>query len=176
MPLNRFKADRRGAAAVEFALIAPFMILLYFGLVELTLGMMAERRAAHAASVVADLVAQSSQVSVAEVGDIFKVAGAILQPFPAAPLKMRVTSVTADANAVPKVDWSQVSGGMTALGAQSTATQVPANFLAASDSVIMAEVSYTYTSPLHQVVPKALGFSETFFLRPRRSPKVTLVP
>ena len=41
-PLARFGRDQRGLAAVEFALLAPIMILLYCGLGELTLAMMAE--------------------------------------------------------------------------------------------------------------------------------------
>ena len=41
---RRFLGDRRGVSAIEFAFIAPVMILMYFGVAELTQGMMAERR------------------------------------------------------------------------------------------------------------------------------------
>jgi len=169
--LRTFGADRRGVAAIEFALIAPVMIMLYLGLAELTLAMMAERRASHAASVLADLVAQSSQMNTAQMTDVFQVGDAILAPFPASTLNMRVTSVKADANAVPKVVWSR-GDGMTALGAGATATAVPANLLAAGDSVIMAEVSYTWDSPLKTTIPNALNFRQTFYLKPRKSPEV----
>lgn len=169
--LRRFAADRRGVAAVEFALVAPVMVILYMGLAELTLAMMAERRASHAASVVGDLVSQSSQVSATQMTDIFKVGGAILQPFPATNLKMRVTSVKADAQASPKVVWSRGSG-MTALTANATAPAVPANLLAAGDAVVMTEVSYTWSSPLGKTLPTPHTFSQTYFLKPRKSPEV----
>lgn len=169
--LRTFGADRRGVAAIEFALIAPVMIMLYLGLAELTLAMMAERRASHAASVVADLVAQSSQMNATQMTDVFQVGDAILAPFPASTLNMRVSSVKADVNAVPKVVWSR-GDGMTALGAGATATAVPANLLASGDSVIMAEVSYTWDSPLKKTIPNALRFRQTFFLKPRKSPEV----
>ena len=47
--LKRFSRDRRGSAAVEFAFIAPIMLLMYFGLAEMTQAMMASRRAHHVA-------------------------------------------------------------------------------------------------------------------------------
>ncbi|HEY8618224.1 TadE/TadG family type IV pilus assembly protein [Phenylobacterium sp.] len=169
--LKRFRSDQRGLAALEFALIAPIMTSLYLGLSELTLAMMAERRASHAASVVADLVAQSHQMNATTMTDVFHVADAVLRPFPADTLVMRVTSVKADANAVPKVVWSR-GDGMTALTATQTAPGVPANLLLAGDSVIMTEVSYTWTSPLQKVLPEPLSFSQTFFLKPRRSSEV----
>lgn len=169
--LRRFRSDVRGVAALEFALIAPVMILLYCGMAELTMGMMAERRASHAAAVVGDLVAQSNQMNATQMSDVFQVGDAILKPFPAAALKMRVTSIKADATAVPKVVWSQ-GDGMTALTVNATATDAPANLLAAGDSVIMAEVTYTYDSPLHYAVPNAMTFHQKFFLKPRKSPEV----
>ena len=60
---TRFRKDRRGVAAVEFALIAPAMVLLYCGLVELCQAVIAERKANHVASAIGDLVTQAETVS-----------------------------------------------------------------------------------------------------------------
>jgi Flp pilus assembly protein TadG len=173
--LRRAGADQRGAAAIEFALIAPLAVLLYCGFAELTMAMMAERRAAHAASVVADLVSQSDRVTSAQMADIFTIGDAILNPFPTAPLKLRVSSITADANGVPRVTWSRGHG----LGALTGGARVPGfppSLLAAGDSVIQADMQYAYASPLQMTLPKALTFNDTFYLRPRRSASVTLLP
>ena len=169
--LKRFKTDERGLAAMEFALITPVMMLLYYGTAELTIGMMAEQRASHAASVVADLAAQESTLNTAGMTDIFSVGAAILKPFPTASLKLRVTDVKADNMGVPKVIWSRAQGlSQLSTGA---ASGFPAGLLAAGDAVIMAEVEYTYDSPIHQALPNALTFHEKFYLRPRRSAEVT---
>lgn len=169
--LKRFKTDERGLAAMEFALITPVMMLLYYGTAELTIGMMAEQRASHAASVVADLAAQESTLNTARMTDIFSVGAAILKPFPTASLKLRVTDVKADNMGVPKVIWSRAQGlSQLSTGA---ASGFPAGLLAAGDAVIMAEVEYTYDSPIHQALPNALTFHEKFYLRPRRSAEVT---
>jgi Flp pilus assembly protein TadG len=173
--LRRFHNDQRGLAALEFALLAPIMVSLYLGLCEFTLAMMAERRASHAAAVVGDLVAQSAQMNSAGMTDIFQVSDAVIRPFPANTLYMRVTSVKADpATAVAKVVWSR-GDGMTGLSAGATATAVPANLLLAGDSVIMTEVSYTWTSPLQKMLPEPLTFQQTFFLKPRKAPEVAWI-
>ena len=168
--LRRFRRDQGGVAGVEFALVAPVMILLYYGMVELTLGMMAQRRASHAVSVVADLVSQVSSTTSTEVTDIFSVGTAILRPFPAGPLKMRITSVK-NINNVNTVVWSR-GYGQGGRGQGGTVAGFPANLIAANESIIMAEVTYTYDSPIHQVLPNALAFSQTFYLRPRKSIEV----
>jgi Flp pilus assembly protein TadG len=171
--LKRLGLDQHGAAAIEFAIIAPFMIALYCGFAELTMAMMADRRVAHAASVVGDLVAQSPSVSPADLTDVFQVGGAILNPFTATPLKMRITSVIADVNGVPKVSWSKASG-MTAMTGGTAVGGFPPTLLAPGDSVIQADVSYIYTSPLGLTLPIPITFSNTFYLKPRQSASVTL--
>ena len=56
--LARFRSDRRGVAAVEFALVAPVLIAAYLGMAELTLGLMTARQTSHLAATVGDLAAQ----------------------------------------------------------------------------------------------------------------------
>ncbi|MFZ5668432.1 MAG: TadE/TadG family type IV pilus assembly protein [Pseudomonadota bacterium] len=169
--IRRFGRDRRGVSAVEFALIAPVMIAFYFGLAEITQALLAERKTGHAASAVGDLVAQSSSVSSADLTDIFAIAETIMDPYPTTTLKMRVSSVTADAGGVPKVDWSSASG-MTALTVGATVSGVPSGVMSAGESVVMSEVSYSYDSPVDFMVPEAVTFSRKFYLRPRKTDKV----
>jgi hypothetical protein len=65
---------------------------------------------------------------------------------------------------------------MGGLGAGATPGGFPAGLLAAGDSVIEADVSYVYTSPIMQVLPNPLTYSDSFYLKPRRSADVTLAP
>jgi Flp pilus assembly protein TadG len=168
---NRFRKDRRGVAAVEFALIAPVMVLLYCGLVELCQAVIAERKANHVASAIGDLVTQADTVSASDITDIFSIGNTIMSPFPTSTLQMRVTSVTADANGTPKVVWSRGTGSLTALNAGATVT-MPVT-MSAGDSMVMSESRYQYQSVLHYVLPNALNYSEAYYLRPRRSDSVT---
>ena len=170
----RFGMDRRGVSALEFALIAPILILTYFGVGELCEAMMAQRRTAHAASAVGDLTAQASSVASSDVSDIFSAATDILTPFTTTPLKLRLTSVTGNANAIPTVDWSCTQGTLTKNAQGSTYNGLPAGLItAAGDSVIVAESQYTWTSPAKYVLPNGLNFNEVFYLKPRKSATVT---
>jgi Flp pilus assembly protein TadG len=169
--IRRLIRDERGVSAVEFALILPIMVLLYLGLAEITLAMMAERRASHAASAVGDLLAQSPQnINNAGVNQILFIGDASLRPFPTGDLSLRVTSVQTDSNGTPKVVWSKAKGpALSKLANGATVAGFPANLLAAGESLIMSEVKYSYNTPLFKVIPRTLNFEDKFYLRPRRA-------
>jgi len=171
MHVRRFFGDIGGVAAIEFAFIAPVMILAYFGLAEVTQGMIAQRRISHTSSTIGDLVAQGSATSPAEISDIFTVGDTIVAPFPTAPLAMRVSSITADASGVTHVDWSQASN-MAPL-AKGAAVAVPATIFSANQSVVEADVTYAYSSPVNYVLSAPITFSNTYYLKPRISDQVT---
>lgn len=170
MHLKTLIKDRRGAAAVEFAFVAPVMILMYYGLAELTQGMMADRRASHVASAIGDLVAQDTMINTSEMNDIFNVGKAIIAPFPTTGLSMRVTSIRKDANGAIQVMWSKSSGSM---GVLTTVASVPAGLIANNESVILAESSYVYNSATKQALPNALTFTQKYYLKPRKTAQVT---
>jgi Flp pilus assembly protein TadG len=165
--------DSRGVAAVEFALLLPVLVLLYFGLVELTQGVMTQERAAHVAATVGDLVSQNTSITSAEVTDIFSVGDTVMYPYPTTSLKMRVSSLSADAKGKVTVVWSQAIGGMTKRAANSTVSSVPANVITANETVIMSESQYTYTSVFGQILPKPIVFNEVSYEHPRLSSSVT---
>lgn len=166
----RFARDGRGVSAVEFALLAPVMIAIYFGLAEFCQGFMAQQRVSHATSQIADLVAQTDVVTTDQLDDTLAIGGLILKPFSATPLKTRVSSVTRNSSGVAKVDWSR-GGGLTALTAGSTVT-VPAGMIANGETTIMSEATYDYVSPLRYFLPNAITFRNTYYLRPRLVEKV----
>lgn len=173
--MRRFRRDDRGVSAVEFALVLPIMVLLYLGLTEIMMSMMAERRAQHAASAVGDLVAQNprQKIAKADVDAIFYVGVASLRPYPTDELSLRVSSVQSDANNVPRVLWSLSQGPALPKKALGEAVDVPGNLLNVGDSVIMSEVAYSYDNPLMKIIPRSLSFTDTFYLRPRRTSVIT---
>lgn len=171
--LSGFWRDRRGVSAVEFALIAPVLIVMYCGLAEMTQAMMAQRRLSNIASSIGDLVAQSTQTGPTRLGDVFTIGNMIMAPFPTTGLKMCVMSVTSDASGKDTVAWSKASATMANCPVAGTVlTNVPVGVLPASQSVIMAKASYAYTSPIKLVLPRAMTFYRSYYLRPRRSDSV----
>ncbi|MGD2132140.1 MAG: pilus assembly protein, partial [Maricaulaceae bacterium] len=100
-------ADDRGTAAIEFALIAPILMLLYFAVVELSLALDANRKVSMTASVIGDLVAQADEVSVSEVEAILDAADATMQPLNVGEMELRITSLTMDGSGDTEVAWSR---------------------------------------------------------------------
>ena len=79
----RFRRDSRGIAAIEVAFIMPFLLFLYFGLVDLTAMISLNRKVTYAASVVADLVTQNdSTVNSSDIDDYFNAAELVMKPTP----------------------------------------------------------------------------------------------
>lgn len=176
--LSGFWRDHRGVSAVEFALIAPVMILFYCGMAELSQAMMAQRRLSHLASTIGDLVAQSPQLTDARRTDIFTIGAVIMAPFPTTTLRMCLVNVSSDATGKDTVDWSENNNNhpdCPARGAVLASGVVPVGVLPASQSVVMAKASYGYSSPIKLVLPSTLNFNRTFYLRPRKSETVLRV-
>ncbi|MGP1275927.1 MAG: TadE/TadG family type IV pilus assembly protein [Caulobacterales bacterium] len=169
--LSRLSADTRGVSAVEFALIAPLLIALYIGSVQVTLGLSADRKLTAAASTVADLVAQTDIIENGLLADMFAAGDAVMQPYSTASLAMRVTSLSADDDGNPVFAWSQ-GRGMAARGAGDLPA-VPAGLLLPDGGVIVVEASYVYNSPVATSGIGRFNFTETVFMRPRN---VSFVP
>jgi Flp pilus assembly protein TadG len=176
--LRRLRGDRRGVSAIEFAFIAPILILCYFGVAELCGALLAERKAGHVASEVGDLVAQCQSVSAADfTNDFWPVGAAVLSPLNTSSLAMRITSIQADSTdtifTVGPLSYD--NGGTLTAYAPGTVLTLPAltGLIPANGSIIMSETQYTYTSPVSIVVKNALTFNSTFFLAPRQ---VTVIP
>jgi len=176
--LKGFWRDRRGVSAVEFALIAPVLVIFYCGMAELTQAMMAQRRLSNIASSIGDLVAQSAQLNDARKNDIFTIGNTIMAPFPTTSLRMCLVSITSDATGKDTVAWSENSNSHANCPAKDAvlgSTVIPVGVLPASQSVIMAKASYGYTSPIKFILPSTLSFYRTFYLRPRKSETVLRV-
>ncbi|MDC7685154.1 pilus assembly protein [Asticcacaulis sp. BYS171W] len=169
-----FSEARGGAAAVEFALIAPILIVLYLGLAELTLGMMASRRTSHLAATVGDLAAQSESLTDANVSDIFDIGTSMLQPFTTTGtvLKIRLSCVKMSTANKAEVQWSD-GRNLTKYANNYVLTNITTTQLPQGESLIVTEVEYAYTSPFTQFLPSISTFKDTYYHHPRTGTTVT---
>lgn len=165
---RQFGRNHDGVAAVEFALLAPVMILLYFGMAELCQAHMAHKRMSHVTSMVADLTARAQSLSRSELNDIFNIGNQVMQPFSPGPLETRVSSITRDNTGVVRVDWSFARG----MAPRTGTVVVPAGLINNGESLIMSESIYDYDSPVDRFLPTVTELERTYYLRPRIVDKV----
>ena len=182
---RKFAGDNKGIAAIEFALIAPVMIMFYFGLAEVSLLVSADRKTSQAASLVGDLAAQDPAVDLgmAEnyVGAVLAVIGT--RPEQSARIGLELYSLEAvlgpdtDGDGVGdrevnEVGYLQFGPSFEAgTGTRYDGTSIEDRLLAPGGGVIVARVVYEYESPYRYFV-KSPRLRETFLLKPRRSATV----
>ena len=166
----RFKKDRDGAAAVEFGLIAPAMLLIFFAIIEVSDLLSANRRLTTATSSLADLTTQMTQVLDADVPVLYAAGRAMLAPYDGDKLNQVVTSVRWEADEDdPVVDWSIADGPDAVAHAPGAAFDLPEGIIAEGGSVIAVEMNYNHASRFSQLVIGEVEFADSFYLRPRRA-------
>ncbi len=141
-PVRALAACRRGVAAVEFALVLPFMLILYFGMVEVTTGISADRKLTLLSRSLADLTGRAGTLTDTELDSIFAASRAIMHPFDGSKVKMRVSSIVVRRISATQVEgrvcWSAARGGASGL-AVNALVPVPEGFQTAGTAFVLAD-------------------------------------
>jgi Flp pilus assembly protein TadG len=169
--LRSFKRDREGASAVEFAILAPLLITLYFGCVEITDGIAADRKVTLTAGALANLTSQSQTISVDGMTNILNASAAIIKPYSVGNLAATITCLKIDGSGNAKVKWSATLNG-TARTAGADVTLPSADLAIPNTYLVWSEVSYNYTPVVGYTITGSLSLSEQMFMSPRISPPV----
>jgi Flp pilus assembly protein TadG len=169
--LRKFRRDRRGLAAVEFAMLAPVMAAMFLGSIELCDALNCQQKVTGMASTAADLVAQETIMKNADISNVFSAMNAIVYPYPTSSLKITITSIIDNGRGGGTVQWSDAQNA-TARTVGATVT-VPSGVITSGGTVILCEVSYPYTSPVTDYITGTATMAQVFYERPRRTGSVT---
>jgi Flp pilus assembly protein TadG len=146
--LRSFSRAKGGVAAIEFAIIAPLlMVPLLLGSVDLIDVMGANKRAQNAAASLADVVARDTEVSDAEIAGIWRGLDVLMYPNDPGTMEIRISSISIVNASTAQVVWSEGHGGMAARQPGTTVT-LDSRMMQVGTSVIMAESVYKYDAPL----------------------------
>lgn len=104
--LRRLRGDRAGAGAVEFAILAPILLMLYISAFEITVGMSVAKRASRAAGTIADLVTQQPSMTKATLSTMLGVAQSVFAPYTPQNMKLKVSAIKVDSTSVARIYWS----------------------------------------------------------------------
>jgi Flp pilus assembly protein TadG len=186
--LRRFATDRKGVAAVEFALIVPLLLCMYFVTVEVGQGIETNKKVGRVGSMVADLVAQQTDMNKDELIAIMKIGQSIVQPYNRGEPKIVVTAIQMTNDASPQADvlwWGQLeNGAYTGDVPANMTTTVPAALVSQGAFLIRVEAFLEYKPIIAWAAENnaSLGLAaafdkilmkETFHLRPRRTSMMT---
>jgi Flp pilus assembly protein TadG len=159
--------DKRGVAAVEFAVIVPVMLVLFFGVDEFSSAVAVDRKVTLMARTLSDLASQNDRVSDTQLTNFFNASTAIMTPYPSAPVKSTITELYVDpATKQARVQWSKGA----APRANGTTVTIPDALKVGDTYLIFSEVTYKYVPTVGYVMAQAgINLSDSTFTRPRQS-------
>lgn len=167
----RLKRDTSGMAAIEFVFIVPLMLVIFFGTIELSNGVAADRKVTITARTLSDLVSQNTNVTNQQVTNFFTMGAAIMTPYSGTPMTLRVSAVNINGSGQATIAWSD-GQGIAGRTVGSTVT-VPAGLIVNNTQLIWSEISYIYTPAVGFVMKTAVTLTDQCYTRPRQSTSVT---
>jgi Flp pilus assembly protein TadG len=171
--LLRVLGNTDGIAAIEFAFIAPLMIVIAFAVIQFADMFECLSKVQTVAVTASDIVSQQEELTDNGRDDVFAAARSVLYPYDGTGAVIVVTSVVDDGRGNAKVAWSEANSG-NALTPQSSVTP-PDGVLQSGGSVIMTQVTYSYSPPAISDFVGTLSFTETSYAVPRLSAQVARV-
>lgn len=170
--LKRLGRDSRGIAATEFALIAPALIFLVMGVLEMSFRFRAAEEATRYVHQVADLVSRETSLTTEALEEIYGAAVHMMKPLDTTDnLDLDVSSVGFEGeDATPTVLWRRVAGTPVTFELED------ADGMGAQDeSVVRVGVRYNYQSVLSDMFGGGfMAIEKSAYARPRIERKVSL--
>jgi Flp pilus assembly protein TadG len=158
--LAAFKAfwrDRKGTGAIEFAIIAPLLIMAYIGCFEISVGFNVARKVSRASSTVADVLTQMPKVDKASLDGMKTVLKSVMSPFQVedGQYTLKMTGIKMTAPGVGEVTWSYDQAGGAPYKAGSTVT-MPSDISAVNTFIVRSELVIP-----HEILLFAPGLSKS---------------
>lgn len=180
--------DERGVAAIEFALVAPILFILYFMTMEVSQAIETNKKIGRISSMVGDLVAQQSPISSSDIDGILDIGSAIIQPYGRSRPTIVVEHIRIEDKPNPTkafVTWSrQLEGGTKKPGvAKETETTVPEELMERGRHLVRVTTRLNYRPVITWTAEQktALGLASAFdniamselsYLRPRNGASI----
>ncbi len=167
--------DRSALAAVEFAIIVPLMLVMFFGTVEFSSGIAVKRKVTLIARTLSDLTSQSVSVADTDLTNFFAASTAIATPYSATPIQSTISELWIDpATSNARVQWSsglapRLVGSLVSIPSTLIVKDAAGNTLP-NQYLIFSEVSYLYKPTIGYVMVKGgVNLTDVAYTRPRQS-------
>jgi len=179
--LKMLRDENSGVAALEFAIIAPVLILMFLGTIEISLAIAVDRKVSRISSSVADLITRTEHNDIprSELDEFVKIAERIMFPYDDS-VSISIVGVLIDSGE-STVQWRYTSGGGTA-PSPGQPFPVPAS-IRTDGSFLISAIVQTNHAPAVGFINydengkitfdgASIELSEQMYLRPRRSNRI----
>lgn len=185
--LRRQTTQQSGSAAIEFAIVLPVLLLLFFGMVNLTQYIAMKRKVQSAAELIADLVTrQQTTIPASLIDDYFKAVELSFKPMELARIRSDIGIDLYSYRLIdgsPQIHWSKFYQGASRCTQPTVNSNDPddtISTLVGESDVVVAVVCMGYTAPAANF-PGLQFFTNTrierqFALRPRQTGTLNCVP
>jgi Flp pilus assembly protein TadG len=179
--VRQFLRDDLGAAAVEFGVLAPVMLLMLLGTIEGGRAVNTDRHFSSAVATAGDLVAReknlgtSTSAAKTNLDSMMNSIEHLMRPYDASQLKIGIFSVQASTTDAAKttVAWSySPSDHQMPVPAKCSSYALPKDLVGKGGSVIVVEAKYDFTPLFGDYVPgfgSLSEFNDKSFHSPRNS-------
>ncbi|MCC2688001.1 MAG: pilus assembly protein [Rhizobiaceae bacterium] len=179
--------DRRGVAALEFALVAPLLLSMYFVTMEVAQAIETNKKVGRVSSMIADLVTQQQTITKAELEAIMSIGESTIQPYDRSKPSIAITAIEITDETTPqvKVAWSRklVNGAYSVASAKGSITTVPTALNVKGSFALRVETGLAYAPVITWAADSkvslglsaafdAISMQATYYLRPRMSQSV----
>lgn len=172
----KFLRAREGVAALEFALMAPILLIMLIGGTALEEAVVVSRKVTAAAHAIADVTTQYTSVATTDLSLVLQASTLVLEPYPSTTAKMTVSEIMVPPNGGSgTVVWSQALN-TDPRGVGSTVSIPAGSTTSTSDNtyLILGEISYNYTPRVANNIVPGITFYQSLFMVPRRSTSIPL--
>lgn len=174
---SAFWRDRKGTGAIEFAIIAPLLIMAYIGCFEISVGFNIARKVSRASSTVADVLTQMPSVDTATLDGMKDVAKSVMSPFEVNTYTLKMTGIKMTAPGLGVVTWSYDQAGKAPYQAGSVVT-MPSDISAVNTFIVRSELVVPhelllFAPGLSKSTLNTVNISKTYFFRQRVGTEIT---
>jgi Flp pilus assembly protein TadG len=170
--LRRLKRDARGVALLEFAFVAPILLVLFVGGYQLMDATSAYRKVTRTVRTLGDLTTQSTSLTEAQALQILNAANKVMAPYPTANAVLRISQVQISATGVATITWSRANDGSGYV--PGSVVTLPAGLNQPNTYLIYSEINYNYVPNVASKILGPIPLRDTILMSPRNSNQIPL--
>ncbi|WP_416878196.1 TadE/TadG family type IV pilus assembly protein [Litorimonas sp.] len=171
--VSGIRKNEDGLAAIEFAILAPLLISMYFGLAEIASAVAVDRSVSHATNVIGDLASQTSNIDKEDLEDVLSATIRVMNIENASGATIQIDSWARDSDGKNTLVGSAVMNNGSASLPSFDPASVDNSMMNENSGIVVARIAYNYTPLKFMYMKQDFTMSDTFILKPRRSTEVT---